>query len=50
MKPFLVNSKVIVKGNNFLFIGVIEKVEWDLNQWSYLINGNWYCQSDVYPE
>jgi hypothetical protein len=41
------NTTVTIKSGDKLFNSVIEKVEWDLDQWSYLINGNWYCQSEV---
>lgn len=41
------NSKVSVKSGDDLFVGTVEKVEWDLDQWSYLINGSWYCQPEV---
>lgn len=41
------NEKVIVMSGDNYFQGKIDKVEWDLDQWSYFINGRWYCQSEV---
>ena len=41
------NQKVKVMSGDDFFAGIIDKVEWDLDQWSYLINGKWYCQSEV---
>jgi hypothetical protein len=38
---------VIVKSGDRLFEGLIEKVEWDTDQNIYLINGEWFCQSEV---
>lgn len=44
------NQKVkVISGDDF-FEGVINKVEWDLDQWSYLINNKWYCQSEIYKQ
>ena len=38
---------VIVKSGDRLFEGLIEKIEWDTDQNIYLINGEWFCQSEV---
>jgi hypothetical protein len=27
--------------------GFVQKVEWDHDQWSYLVGGSWFCQSEV---
>ena len=43
------NQKVKVKGNFGWFEGVVEKVEWDVDQWAYFVDGEWYCQSEVSP-
>jgi len=29
------------------FIGEVTKIEWDLDQWTYYVNGEWYCQSEI---
>ena len=29
------------------FIGEVTKIEWDLDQWAYFVNGEWYCQSEI---
>ena len=41
------NDSVIVKSGDRLFEGLIEKIEWDTDQNIYLINGEWFCQSEV---
>jgi len=38
---------VIVKSGDRLFEGLIEKIDWDIDQNIYLINGEWFCQSEV---
>ena len=38
---------VIVKSGDRLFEGLIEKIEWDTDQNIFLINGEWFCQSEV---
>jgi hypothetical protein len=38
---------VIVKSGDRLFEGLIEKIEWDIDQNIFLINGEWFCQSEV---
>tara|TARA_R110000765_G_scaffold15279_4_gene44085 strand:+ start:154 stop:303 length:150 start_codon:yes stop_codon:yes gene_type:complete len=29
------------------FDGVVKEIKWDFDQWIYLINGEWFCQSEV---
>lgn len=41
------NDLVIVKSGDRLFEGLIEKIEWDTDQNIFLINGEWFCQSEV---
>ena len=38
---------VIVKSGDRLFEGLIKKIEWDTDQNIFLINGEWFCQSEV---
>ena len=40
-------TKVKVISGEQMLEGVVEKTEWDFDQWSYFINGEWYCQSEV---
>ena len=40
-------TKVKVISGKKMFEGVIEKTEWDFDQWCYFIDGEWYCQSEV---
>jgi hypothetical protein len=38
---------VIIKSGDRLFEGLIEKIKWDTDQNMFLINGEWFCQSEV---
>ena len=38
---------VIIKSGDRLFEGLIEKIDLDIDQNIYLINGEWFCQSEV---
>ena len=40
-------AKVKVISGEQIFEGVVEKTEWDFDQFIYLIGGEWYCQSEV---
>lgn len=40
-------SLVIVSSGDDLFLGKVDEIEWDVDQWSYKINNKWYCQSEV---
>jgi hypothetical protein len=44
LKPL---DNVIVKSGDKTFEGIIESIEWDFDQYIYLINGEWFCQSEV---
>lgn len=38
---------VKVSSGDRIFEGFVEMVEWDYDQWAYLIFGEWFCQSEV---
>jgi hypothetical protein len=40
-------DKVTVTSGVQIFEGTIEDIEWDFDQHVYLINGEWFCQSEV---
>jgi len=40
-------TKVTIRSGDRLFDGIIEKSEWDFDQWSYFVSGEWFCQSEV---
>ncbi|MDA3821799.1 MAG: hypothetical protein PF450_04190 [Bacteroidales bacterium] len=42
-----INEKVEVRSGELIFQSTVDDVKWDSDQWSYHINGNWYCQSEV---
>jgi hypothetical protein len=41
------NDVVCVRSGDKLFEGIIKKICWDFDQHIYLINNEWYCQSEV---
>lgn len=45
--PIEKGSKVFVRSGDKILHGKVDNYEWDLDQWTYLVNGNWYCQSEV---
>ncbi len=45
---FPINRQVIVRSEEKIFEGIIEKKEWDTDQWIYFIKDEWYCQSEVH--
>lgn len=40
---------VTVRSGDQRFEGQVTKIEWDVYQWIYMVNGEWYCQSEIYP-
>lgn len=36
----------VVSGDD-VFEGEVTKIEWDTDQWTYFVNSEWYCQSEV---
>ena len=45
--PFANGTLVTVRSGDNVFDGKIEESEWDFDHWIYLLNGEWYCQSEV---
>lgn len=43
----LKGAKVRVKSGDREFESFVEMVEWDWDQWAFLIYGEWFCQSEV---
>jgi len=46
-KPLDNGTDVTVRSGDKRLNGKIEKSEWDFDQWTYFVNGEWYCQSEV---
>lgn len=46
-KHYPIGSKVLVFSGREIIRDAIEKCEWDHDQWTYLVKGEWYCQSEV---
>ena len=38
---------VEVKSGDKCFTGYVEKVDWDFDQMIYMVNGEWYCASEI---
>ncbi|MFP4019108.1 MAG: hypothetical protein ACLFUH_07650 [Bacteroidales bacterium] len=43
-----VRRRVIVVSGNKTFAGEVTKIAWDVDQWIYFVDGDWYCQSEIY--
>jgi len=40
-------QKVKVISGDKVFESTIDKIGWDIDQYIYFIDGEWYCQSEV---
>ena len=40
-------ANVTIKSGDLFFYSVISSAEWDFDQWVYLIDGSYYCESEV---
>jgi len=52
MKDFIkyqenIGKKVKVRSGDKVFESKIDEIEWDIDQHIYLIDGTWYCESEV---
>ena len=42
-----IGKKVKVRSGDKVFESKIDEIEWDIDQHIYLIDGTWYCESEV---
>lgn len=47
-KPYKPQMVKVNSGDN-IFVGSITGVNWDLDQWAFMVNGEWFCQSEITP-
>lgn len=47
---FNTKSKRMVKviSGDDVFEGEVTAMRWDIDQWAFMVDGEWYCQSEIY--
>jgi hypothetical protein len=48
-EPIKPRTWVRVRSGDKDFYGTVKEAEYDTDQWSYLVKGEWFCQSEVEP-
>lgn len=49
ISSFNTKSKRMVKviSGDDVFEGEVTAMSWDIDQWAFMVDGEWYCQSEI---
>ena len=49
ISSFNTKSKRMVKviSGDDVFEGEVTAISWDIDQWAFMVDGEWYCQSEI---